>query len=140
MRESALAHIGKRLALRFGRLAWPLSLAVSIAILAHWVLYLAAYMPPIIRAEYLHELWSLAPALEQGRVLEVVGFVLRPVGGHIIAYSRLVSLANWVLFDYEGSVTKLAAIATYVACGLSLLYAVASAGRSGFAAGVTLIA
>ncbi|WP_108513293.1 hypothetical protein [Bradyrhizobium algeriense] len=118
---------------------FALCLIISALILACWVFYLVLSVPAISRADYLWELWGISPAIQASRIGEVIAFIFRIIAGHIIAYSRIFGLINWIAFDYNGTVIKVGAIATFVCCWGAFLYAIIRTTGRGAAAGVVLI-
>jgi hypothetical protein len=114
-------------------------LIVSAAILLWWIVQLVIWIPPVSRADYLWELWGISPAIEAGRYGEIFRFVFRIIAGHIIAYSRIFGLLNWVLFDYNGTIIKYAAITTFILCWISFLSAIWRTSYRNLSAGVTLV-
>lgn len=116
-----------------------LCLAISVAILAWWIVNLVIWVPAISRADYLWELWGISPAIEAHQFGDIFRFIFRIIAGHIIAYSRIFGLLNWVLFDYNGTVIKYAAVTTFILCWLTFLYAIWRTGVRNLNAGVTLL-
>lgn len=122
------------------RLLWAAAVLGSAVLIWRWLVYLQAHVPAVSRADYLYEIWTIAPDLDAGRWLTVIAFVFHLVAGHIIAYARILEIINWVFFDYSEQVVKFYALATYALCWLSLVYAVIRTGTSNLAAAPTLVA
>src|SRR5687767_10018778 len=100
----------------------PAAVALWLALGAVWIAFLVRTVPAISRADFLWEMWHIAPAVEQGDIGDTLVWVFKIFGGHIVAYTRLLQLANYVWFDYSGEFVRWAGIGAYAAALVALLW------------------
>lgn len=125
---------------RSGWEAWSgaAGLLCALAIVAEWAWHLARSIPPVSRSDHLAALWSIAPAVNEGRWAQVAAWVFEFTGGHVIGYARLLQLVNYLFFGYSGAFIKAAAIASFALTWAAIAFAVLRTLGRGAAAGLLL--
>src|SRR5262245_57496959 len=113
-------HFGTKRSWEFNLAAasrWYIGLQIIL-----WFVFLYVTVPDISRADFLWGMWHRAHYIEEGRWGLVFVSIFELFGGHIVAYTRIAQILNYILADYSGTVVRWAAILTYVAAISSFVW------------------
>ena len=127
-----------------GRLSWRAAAFLaaglfSVLIVVNWLWDLYLTIPSVSRADFVLAMWHRARQLENGDIVGVIFRAFEPFGGHIVAYTRLLQLFNFVLFDYSVTFVRITALCTLALTWVAYFWVVLREFRATIAGAVMLL-